>query len=42
MYYYVIYNLRKGEGIFPDLKKIEKLFSSKNPLDVLKEKAQRK
>ena len=36
MYYYVSFDLRKGEGGFPDLEKIKLLFSPKDPLEVIK------
>lgn len=36
MYYYLIFDLRKGEGGFPDLEKIKLLFLSEDPLEVIK------
>ncbi len=37
MYYYISFYLQKGEGFFPNLDKIKSIFSSKDPLDVIKE-----
>ena len=37
MYYYICFYLQKGEGVFPNLDKIKSIFSSKDPLEVIKE-----
>lgn len=37
MYYYICFYLQKGEGVFPKLDKIKSIFSSKDPLEVIKE-----
>ena len=37
MYYYISFYLQKGEGFFPNLEKIKSIFSSKDPLEVIKE-----
>lgn len=36
MFYYITFDLQKGEGCFPDLEHIKSLFASKDPLGVIK------